>query len=64
MTRRELDEIRAAVLKAPIYRDKYGGEFVLAKDVPVYGARAIIHRKQLLEELERRDASEGITGSA
>jgi hypothetical protein len=54
VTPERLAEISKADGDCRIYRDKWGGEYVLNRDAGVYGHRAIIHRRELLREIEQR----------
>jgi hypothetical protein len=58
VTRDRLKEIRAADEKVRVYCDRFGGLYVLVKDATVFGQRAIMHRRELLDAIERREEEE------
>ena len=52
MKQADLDLVRIRVANTPIYRDKFGGEYVLYQDGRKYGQHAIMDRKRLLEHID------------
>jgi hypothetical protein len=52
LTREQLEQIRIRVVNTPIYRDKYGGEYVMYQDGRKYGQHAIMDRKRLIEHID------------
>ncbi|HEY3658939.1 MAG TPA: hypothetical protein VGL34_28550 [Steroidobacteraceae bacterium] len=52
MTPERLVEIREADARVHIEFDRDGGAYVRQKDASIFGARAIVHRRELLAALE------------
>ena len=63
MTDAQFDEIQARTQNVRIYRDRFGGEYVLNKDGRIFGAHACLDRQKLMayiEELHNRLSALGL----
>lgn len=57
LTANQLAEIRRRDSNVEVFRDQFGGEFVMSRDGRIHGQYAIMDRRHLLEhidELNRR----------
>lgn len=52
MTTDELDEVRRRDSRVAVYRDKFGGEYVLVQDGRTHGQHAIMDRRHLLAHVD------------
>lgn len=52
MTVDQLDEVRRRDSNVAVYRDRFGGEFVLNQDGRTHGQRAIMDRRRLIKYVD------------